>query len=405
MTRAATPRVSVIMPTHSRPEFLRRAVASVLAQTYGELEVLVVDDAGTDPTPVLATFGDPRIRLIRHAQNRGLAGARNTGLRAARGEFIAYCDDDDYFHAGHCAHLVGRLDATRAAMVYADAWATEERWKDGVPEALRRTLVYSRDFDRRRLLCDNLLPVTTAMHRRTLLSVTDGFDEQLRVHEDWEHWLRVAESGATVLHDAVITSEYTTRPGTGNMRTQWHAKFLETFQVIHLRHRAGAEALGVTAAQAEVRRRCAEFSRRQLATMPTADVAGVARTGLLRRLAHGAARLGDTADVPAVHALLDEAAAKAPADADVWVAVAAAARLSGRWRHALDALAEASRLGDPVALHAELAVLCVDLGHHDDARRHAEVYRQRTGHRPARIDAPVARVGAGIGDAQRAKAS
>lgn len=86
------PLVSVVIPTHDRPEALPRAVASVLAQTMRDLEVVVVDD-GSDPPVALEP--DPRIRVERHGANRGLAASLNTGVRAAQGRWIAQLDDDD----------------------------------------------------------------------------------------------------------------------------------------------------------------------------------------------------------------------------------------------------------------------------------------------------------------------
>lgn len=91
-----SPRVSVVVPTRGRPGFLRRAVGSVLAQTFPDVEVVVVDDG---PSPEVAAFvaghADERVRLIRHETNRGVATARNTGVAAARGEYLAFLDDDD----------------------------------------------------------------------------------------------------------------------------------------------------------------------------------------------------------------------------------------------------------------------------------------------------------------------
>lgn len=382
------------MPTHSRPQFLRRAIASVLGQSMPDLEVLVINDAGDDPTAITNAFGDPRVRLLQHEHNRGLAAARNTGLRAARGDFIAYCDDDDYFHPEHCAHLLTQMQQSGAAMLYSDAWATEEAWANGVATVRKRSLVYSRAFDLGALLCDNLLPVTTVMHRRALLAATDGFDETLRVHEDWEHWIRVAGTGAAVAHDATITCEYTTRPGTGNMRTQWNARFLETFQVIHLRYREPSERAGVVAQQATVRTRCAVWSKQQLALLTDDEIAAAVRSGLLLRLTHGVERLGPTAtDRPAVHALVLAAAGRARIEPESWVAIGAVARMNGKLNEALAALGEAARLGDPSSLHGELALLCTALGHPHDAKHHAEIYRRRTGLTPAAIAPAPSRVG------------
>jgi GT2 family glycosyltransferase len=389
-----TPRVSVIVPTHNRPDLLKRAVTSALTQSFSDVEVIVVDDAGEDPTVVLQEFGESRLRLIRHAHNGGLAAARNTGLRVARGEFVTYLDDDDYFLPDHCARLVSLLDRTGAIMAYTDGWATEENWEGPVVTVLRRELVYSRDFDVRQLLCDNILPVNAAMHRRSVFAHTGGFDETLRVHEDWEHWIRVAGSGGTVVHDPTITCEYTTRPGAGNMRTQWHARFLETFQIIHHRYAEASSALGVTMQQSEIRQNCAAWARQQASTMSQEELALAARTGMLRRLAHGAARLGAVPDAPIVRALLEDVAQRVPDEPEAWIGLAAALRFERRPEEALAALCNAVHGGETDALYAELALVCSDLGRSTDAARFTSILVSRTGAPPVPIEPPTARRGA-----------
>lgn len=94
------PVVSVIVPTYNRPQLLARALQSVLRQSYTDFEIIVVDDGSVaSVSGVVAGCEDPRIRLIRHERNRGLPATRNTGIRAARGQYIAFLDDDDLWHA------------------------------------------------------------------------------------------------------------------------------------------------------------------------------------------------------------------------------------------------------------------------------------------------------------------
>lgn len=87
------PVLSIIIPTRNRPHLLLRAVESALSQTIADVEVIVVDD-GSDP-PVRLAVVDPRLRLVRQPQNRGLAAALNAGAKTARGRWIAHLDDDD----------------------------------------------------------------------------------------------------------------------------------------------------------------------------------------------------------------------------------------------------------------------------------------------------------------------
>src|SRR2546429_9117536 len=90
------PKVSVIIPTYNRAEFLCSAITSVLNQTFHNFEIIVVDDASQDHTrEVMNSLGDKRIRYIRHEKNKGVAATRNTGLVNAKGTYIAFLDDDD----------------------------------------------------------------------------------------------------------------------------------------------------------------------------------------------------------------------------------------------------------------------------------------------------------------------
>ena len=88
------PMVSVIIPTFNRAALVREAVASVKAQTYRDYEILVVDDASTDDTREALAAGR-EVRVLRQADRRGVAAARNRGIAAARGEWLAFLDSDD----------------------------------------------------------------------------------------------------------------------------------------------------------------------------------------------------------------------------------------------------------------------------------------------------------------------
>ena len=108
----ASPLISVILPTYNRAHTLMRAVTSVLNQDYREIELIVVDDASTDgTTELLESIADPRLRVIRHDHNKGVAGATNTGIQAARGEIIAFQDSDDEWLDGKLSHQMARLAA------------------------------------------------------------------------------------------------------------------------------------------------------------------------------------------------------------------------------------------------------------------------------------------------------
>ena len=111
---AGAPKVSVIVPTHNRPDRLEETLRSILAQTLQDAEIIVVNDNGIDVGHVVARCrGGMEIVHLRHNANRGLAAARNTGLRHARGRYIAYLDDDDIFLPDHLQTLADFLRIQR----------------------------------------------------------------------------------------------------------------------------------------------------------------------------------------------------------------------------------------------------------------------------------------------------
>src|SRR5262245_25465113 len=102
--------VSVIVPTFNRADTIKRGIRSVQAQTFTDWELIVVDDGSTDNTVALIEGCDPRLKLIRQ-ENQGTAGARNAGLHASAGSYIAFLDSDDEWLPHHLELCVGFLEA------------------------------------------------------------------------------------------------------------------------------------------------------------------------------------------------------------------------------------------------------------------------------------------------------
>ena len=198
------PAVSVIVPTHNRPEQLRETLESIAAQTFRDFEVLVVNDAGTDVRDVVESFADRMaVTYLAHEQNRQLAASRNTGIRAARGRYIAYLDDDDVFYPNHLETLVGALAATGARVAYADA----VRARVGADGTVARDVPYSFDFSRDRFLFANYIPVNCIVHERSCLDEVGLFDEELATPlEDWELWIRLSQA-TDFVHVPQVTCE------------------------------------------------------------------------------------------------------------------------------------------------------------------------------------------------------
>lgn len=190
---------SIILPTYDRAPLLARSIPSVLAQSDGDFELIVVDDGSHDDTrAVVAGFGDPRLRYVRLAENRGLPAARNAGLAVALGAFVAFHDSDDEW-------LPDKLARQRAVLathpevdvVYGDM---DRVAVDGRVRRLRSpTIVRGRLIDpATRFWQSYLLAMQPVLMRRHCLH-TLRFDERLIRLEDLDLHLRVART-ATYLH-------------------------------------------------------------------------------------------------------------------------------------------------------------------------------------------------------------
>lgn len=203
------PLVSIVIRTKDRNALLRQALASVLTQTYTNLEVIVVNDGGKDSTPVIDEFQPYlAIHYIVHDCPRGRAAAANTGLQATQGKYINFLDDDDLLYADHIEKLATFLELTGESFAYSDCEIGYYRWRDR--EFLlrgERQLFNGFDFDRDRLHFNNYIPAMTAMFTRQLWERVGPLDEALDCLEDWDLWLRMARH-TTFHHLPGITAEY-----------------------------------------------------------------------------------------------------------------------------------------------------------------------------------------------------
>lgn len=185
---SASPAVSVIIPVFNRPGKVRRAIDSVLAQTFTDFELIVIDDASTDETFQAAAAYQPRLRLERLPRNAGVSAARNQGLALARGEFIAFLDSDDYWLPGKLKLQTDFFRAHPQAMIC----QTQERWvRAGRPVKPKRWLKKPSGDIFLASLARCLVSPSAVMMRARLFEEAGRFDEGLPACEDYDLWLRV----------------------------------------------------------------------------------------------------------------------------------------------------------------------------------------------------------------------
>lgn len=229
----SNPLVSIILPTFNRQFMLKSALASICNQTYSNWEVIVVNDAGQDISDTVAQSScREKIILINHSSNQGLAAARNTALKAAKGSLICYLDDDDLFKPNHLDLVVQSFNENTHAFIYVDAEYVSERLDGEERIELGRT-PHSPNFPQSLLLAKNFIPVNCWAHKRECLLQAGFFDEALKTHEDWELLIRFAQS-YHLIHIAQATVEVRQRLTADNMlRT---IRLLDTFDLIYKRY-------------------------------------------------------------------------------------------------------------------------------------------------------------------------
>ena len=195
--------VSVVIPAYNRERSIGRAISAVLAQTYGNIEIVVVDDASSDGTAGrVAEIDHPKVRLVRHTHNRGAAAARNSGVAAANGAWVAFQDsDDDWLPekiARQVRHMAGLPADYVATFCTKIDYGCDQNRRYGnrlvscMPDP--RETIESGDLHAR-LLRGNIIGPQTVLVSKAAFAEAGGFDERLRNNEDWDFFIRLSARG------------------------------------------------------------------------------------------------------------------------------------------------------------------------------------------------------------------
>jgi len=232
-----SPRVSVIIPAFNRAEQIGAAINSALTQTFGDIEIIVVDDGSTDKTVgVVREVTDDRVRLVAHERNRGAAAARNSGIAAAQGEFIAFLDSDDTWMPEKLERQLSLLSANSSA-------------EAAICGAHIRLLDQGRSFDAelpqpddwlKRLLADcGVNPGATLVIRRAAATAIGPMDEELPRFEDWDWLVRYAARGGVIAIAPEVLAVVNNKRGRLGAETERSAqRFLAKHKALRARYGA-----------------------------------------------------------------------------------------------------------------------------------------------------------------------
>ena len=196
------PTVSIIMPVYNTEKFLAGAVRSVLAQTYEDFELLVIDDESPgNPRKVLDEFDDPRIRYLRHP-NGGPAFTRNQGVKKSHGRYVAFLDSDDEWKPEKLERQVSLLEnRPNVGVVYSQRETIDADGQElcGFQPKLHEGFILNE------LYVDNFICMSSVVVRRNIFEECGYIDETLRMSEDFDFWLRVScKHQFAVLNDKLV---------------------------------------------------------------------------------------------------------------------------------------------------------------------------------------------------------
>lgn len=214
------PEVSVVIATYNMGQFVAQAVRSILDQQGTDLEVIVVDDGSTDDTQtVLKAFEDePRVRVIRQA-NQGQSRAKNAGIQASLGHYIAFCDADDYWLPDKLALQLPLFERNPRVGVVCSSTLFMDPDGSLYPHPDLRLV---RGDVLEDMFVRNIIPFGTAVVRRECIQEVGAFDESIPMGIDWDLWLRVA---AHWEFDYTPEETYVYRIWEGQMSKNWRGRY------------------------------------------------------------------------------------------------------------------------------------------------------------------------------------
>lgn len=205
------PKVSVIIPTYNRAHPVGRAIESVLNQTYQDFELIVVDDGSTDNTEeIIKEFQlkDNRIIYLKHDENKGGSAARNTGIKASKGEYIAFLDSDDEWLPEKLEIEIRILNDDRNLIICSTGY-TFINEKNGV--IIGSSKVQEERISQKIVLRGQCITTNDFIADKEKVIKVGGFDEKLSARQDWDFWIRIISLGMGYQDSLNLVNKYTLR--------------------------------------------------------------------------------------------------------------------------------------------------------------------------------------------------
>jgi glycosyltransferase involved in cell wall biosynthesis len=185
------PKVSIVIPTYNRADFLPKAIQSVLSQTYRDWEIIIVDDGSTDNTEeIVKGYNESRIRYIAHKSNLGISAARNTAIKNSKGKYIALLDSDDEWFPEKISYQMNIFQKkdSECGVVCTSGHMIEDDKKIRV-----KVIPANLDNFYEKFLFENIIWCSSVLIKKECFEKLGLFDEHLKSCEDWEMWIRISK--------------------------------------------------------------------------------------------------------------------------------------------------------------------------------------------------------------------
>lgn len=221
------PKVSVVIPTYNRAHLISRAIQSVLDQTYQDFEIIIVDDGSTDNTEeIVKNFEIPKIKYIRHNGNKGASAARNTGIKASKGEYIAFQDSDDEWFPDKLEQQMKVFSnaPSNVGVVYSGFYRIEVNKKLYIPDA---HIAQKEGNIHNQLLKGNFIGTPAVLIKKECFENVKYFDEEIPALEDWELWIGISKYYCFKYINKPLLYSYST-PNSVNLHKKSLIKAIET---------------------------------------------------------------------------------------------------------------------------------------------------------------------------------
>ncbi len=206
--------ISIILSTYNRPKLLKRAIQSIVDQSYTDWELLVMSD-GIDPKnrKVAESFKDKRIQYheLEHFGNH--SHPKNEGIKLSKGEYVGFLDDDNAYRVDHLAILLKEIELSGVDIVYGDRWMIDDSGNN-----FESQIGISSDFRPGILMQTNFIDTSDALMKRSCLFTLGGWDERYKKYLDWNLWCRADKYGFKFKHVPVVITDYHMVKGSMSMQ-------------------------------------------------------------------------------------------------------------------------------------------------------------------------------------------